>query len=64
MKQDTHPDYHFIEVVLPNGSRFKTRSTYGKEGAVLQLLVLPRCSKKSKGFLKYKSLNLPRSSTS
>jgi large subunit ribosomal protein L31 len=41
MKQDIHPDYHFIEVVLPNGSRFKTRSTYGKEGAVLQLDIDP-----------------------
>jgi large subunit ribosomal protein L31 len=30
MKQDIHPDYHFVEVVMTDGSRFKTRSTYGK----------------------------------
>ncbi len=41
MKQDTHPDYHFIEVVMTNGTRFKTRSTYGKKGDVLQLDVDP-----------------------
>lgn len=42
MKQDIHPDYHFIEVVMTDGSRFKTRSTYGKEGDVINLDVDPR----------------------
>jgi large subunit ribosomal protein L31 len=42
MKQDIHPDYHFIEVVMTDGSRFKTRSTYGKEGDVIQLDIDPR----------------------
>ena len=36
MKQDTHPDYHFITVVMTDGTKFQTRSTYGKEGAVLE----------------------------
>ena len=32
MKQGIHPDYHFIEVKLTDGSTYRTRSTYGKEG--------------------------------
>jgi large subunit ribosomal protein L31 len=27
MKKDLHPDYHFIEVTLADGSKFTTRST-------------------------------------
>ncbi|MGY6531515.1 50S ribosomal protein L31 [Glycocaulis sp.] len=42
MKQDIHPDYHFIEVVMTDGTKFKTRSTYGKEGASLSLDIDPR----------------------
>ena len=30
MKQDTHPDYHFITVVMTDGTSYQTRSTYGK----------------------------------
>ncbi|MDQ0465193.1 large subunit ribosomal protein L31 [Caulobacter ginsengisoli] len=41
MKQDTHPDYHFITVVMTNGDTYKTRSTMGKEGAVLNLDIDP-----------------------
>ena len=41
MKADTHPDYHFITVVKPDGSTFQTRSTYGKEGATLNLDIDP-----------------------
>lgn len=37
MKQDIHPDYHMIKVVMTDGSSFETRSTYGEPGAVLQL---------------------------
>ncbi|MFN3536715.1 MAG: 50S ribosomal protein L31, partial [Brevundimonas sp.] len=33
MKKDTHPDYHFITVVMTDGTTYQTRSTYGKEGA-------------------------------
>ena len=42
MKQDVHPDYHWITVTLTDGSSYKTRSTYGKEGAVLNLDIDPR----------------------
>jgi large subunit ribosomal protein L31 len=41
MKQDTHPDYHFITVVLTNGESYQTRSTFLKEGATLNLDIDP-----------------------
>jgi large subunit ribosomal protein L31 len=37
VKTDIHPDYHEITVVMTDGSSFKTRSTYGKEGDTLHL---------------------------
>ncbi len=37
MKDGIHPDYHEITVVMTDGTEFKTRSTYGKEGDVLRL---------------------------
>lgn len=42
MKQDLHPDYHFITVVMTDGTTYQTRSTYGKEGDVLNLDIDPR----------------------
>ena len=42
MKNDTHPDYHTIKVVMTDGSSFETRSTYGEEGATLNLDIDPR----------------------
>lgn len=42
MKKDIHPDYHEITVVMTDGSEFKTRSTWGKEGDVLKLDVDPK----------------------
>jgi large subunit ribosomal protein L31 len=41
MKPKIHPDYHEITVKMTNGTTFKTRSTYGKKGDVLQLDVDP-----------------------
>ncbi len=41
MKKDIHPDYHMITVVMTDGSTFQTRSTYGAEGASLQLDIDP-----------------------
>lgn len=41
MKKNIHPDYHEITVRTPSGKTFKTRSTYGKEGDVLQLDIDP-----------------------
>jgi large subunit ribosomal protein L31 len=42
MKSEGHPDYHFITVKLTDGTSYKTRSTYGKEGAELALDIDPR----------------------
>lgn len=41
MKADIHPDYHEITVVMTDGTEYKTRSTWGKEGDVLKLDVDP-----------------------
>ena len=41
MKADTHPDYHFINVVMTDGTSYQTRSTYGKEGDTLNLDIDP-----------------------
>jgi large subunit ribosomal protein L31 len=41
MKTEGHPDYHFIDVVMTDGTKFRTRSTYGKEGASLALDIDP-----------------------
>ena len=37
MKQDTHPDYHFINVVMTDGTTYQTRSTMGKAGDTIKL---------------------------
>jgi large subunit ribosomal protein L31 len=42
MKQEGHPDYHFITVQMTDGTTFKTRSTYGEEGATLALEIDPK----------------------
>jgi large subunit ribosomal protein L31 len=41
MKADIHPHYHMIKVVMTNGEEFFTRSTYGEEGATLNLDIDP-----------------------
>lgn len=41
MKQNIHPDYHTIKVVLTNGTEYMTRSTYGEDGATLNLDIDP-----------------------
>ena len=41
MKADIHPDYHFIEVKMTDGTVIKTRSTWGKEGDQLALDIDP-----------------------
>jgi len=42
MKNDIHPDYHEITVQMTDGSSYRTRSTWGKEGDVLKLDVDPK----------------------
>ena len=41
MKKGIHPDYHFIEVKLTDGTTYQTRSTYGAEGDTLALEIDP-----------------------
>lgn len=41
-KAGIHPQYHTITVVMTDGSRFETRSTYGKEGDTITLDVDPK----------------------
>jgi large subunit ribosomal protein L31 len=41
MKADIHPKYHMIKVVMTNGTEFYTRSTYGEDGATLNLDIDP-----------------------
>lgn len=42
MKNDTHPDYHEITVIMTDGTQFVTRSTYGAPGAKLHLDIDPK----------------------
>lgn len=42
MKKDIHPDYHPITVMMTDGTKYETRSTWGKAGDVLQLDVDPK----------------------
>lgn len=42
MKADTHPNYHFIKVVMTDGTEYQTRSTWGKEGDTLTLDIDPK----------------------
>ena len=42
MKSEIHPDYHTIKVVMTDGSEFVTRSTWGKEGDVMNLDIDPK----------------------
>jgi large subunit ribosomal protein L31 len=42
MKKDIHPNYHRITVVMTDGTKYDTFSTYGKEGDLLQLDIDPR----------------------
>lgn len=37
MKENIQPDYHVVEVVMTDGSTFKTRSCYKGERMVLEI---------------------------
>ncbi|MCY4396262.1 MAG: 50S ribosomal protein L31 [Rhodospirillaceae bacterium] len=41
MKQDIHPEYHEITVVMTDGTEFKTRSTWGAAGDTMKLDIDP-----------------------
>jgi large subunit ribosomal protein L31 len=42
MKAKIHPDYHEINVVMTDGTSFKTRSTLGKPGDSINLDIDPK----------------------
>ena len=42
MKNDIHPDYHEINVVMTDGTEFKTKSTWGKPGDTMRLAIDPK----------------------
>ena len=42
MKQDIHPEYHEITVVMTDGTEFTTRSTWGAEGDRMTLDIDPK----------------------
>jgi large subunit ribosomal protein L31 len=41
MKKGIHPNYHFVEVVLNDGSKYRTRTTWGEKGQTLRLDIDP-----------------------
>jgi large subunit ribosomal protein L31 len=42
MREKIHPEYHEINVVMTDGTTFKTRSTWGKAGDTLNLEIDPK----------------------
>ena len=42
MKPGIHPEYHEINIVMTDGTQFKTRSCMGKEGDTLRLDIDPK----------------------
>ncbi len=42
MKEGIHPEYHDIEVIMTDGSKFTTRSTWGKKGDSMRLDIDPK----------------------
>lgn len=42
MKQNIHPDYHKIKVIMTDGTEYDTYSTMGKEGDVMRLDIDPK----------------------
>lgn len=41
MKKEGHPDYHLINVVMTDGTKYQVRSTMGKAGDTLSLDIDP-----------------------
>jgi large subunit ribosomal protein L31 len=39
MKADIHPKYHTVTVEMTDGTKYQTRTTHGKEGDTIKLLV-------------------------
>ena len=41
MKQNIHPDYHEINIIMTDGTTFKTPTTWGKAGDTMHLDIDP-----------------------
>lgn len=41
MKTDIHPGYHMINIVMTDGTKYQTRSTWGAEGDTMNLDIDP-----------------------
>ncbi|MBL4893218.1 MAG: 50S ribosomal protein L31 [Rhizobiaceae bacterium] len=41
MKTDIHPAYHMINIVMTDGTKYQTRSTWGAEGDTMNLDIDP-----------------------
>lgn len=41
MKKGIHPNYHFVDVVLNDGTTYRTRTTWGQHGQKLTLDIDP-----------------------
>ena len=41
MKKDLHPNYHFIDVKMTDGTLVRMKSTWGKEGDTMSLDIDP-----------------------
>ncbi|HEY2068667.1 MAG: 50S ribosomal protein L31 [Rhizomicrobium sp.] len=41
MKKETHPNYHFVNVQLNDGTTYRTRTTWGEPGQKLTLDIDP-----------------------
>ena len=42
MKEGIHPEYHYVTIVMTDGTEYRTRSCVGKEGDVLRLDIDPK----------------------
>ncbi len=41
MKSEGHPDYHTVTIKMTDGTTYQTRTTWGKEGDVMNLDIDP-----------------------
>ena len=42
MKKNIHPDYHQINIEMTDGTKYMTKSTWGKKGDTLKLDIDPK----------------------
>jgi large subunit ribosomal protein L31 len=42
MRKNIHPPYNLVDVVMTDGTTYQTRTTWGEDGAKLQLLIDPK----------------------